>query len=59
MSILAQAPVNDEPDKRVLFFDHVEGRVPAHEASGLARHIAEKFYKENTGTGPLGPTVLA
>ncbi len=59
LSILAQVPVNDEPDKRVLFVDHVEGRVPAHEASGLARHLAKRFYKENMGTGASGPIVLA
>ncbi len=58
MSILAQAPVNDETDKRVLFYDHVEGLVPAHEALGLARHIAKRFY-ENTGSEASGLTVLA
>lgn len=58
MSILAQAPVNGETNKRVLFFDHEEGRIPAHEALGLARHIAKQFY-ENSNPATSGPTVLA
>ncbi len=58
MSILAQAPVNEETDKRVLLFDHVEGSVPAHEALGLARHIAKRFH-ENSNPAAPGPTVLA
>jgi len=53
LSILAQVPVNEETDKRVLFFDHVEGRVPAHEALGLARHIAKKASEVLTS----GPTM--
>lgn len=58
MSILAQAPVNEETDKRVLFCDHVEGSIPANEALGLARHIAKRFY-ENTDSEAFGPTILA
>ncbi len=56
LSILAQAPVNHETKKRVLFLDHLEGRVPDHEALGLARHIAKRFY-EDTGSEALGPTM--
>jgi len=58
LSILAQAPVNEETDKRVLFCDHEEGRVPAHEALGLARHISKRFH-ENINPATSGPTVLA
>ncbi len=58
MSILAQAPVNEETNKRVLFCDHVEGRIPLHEAVGFARHIAERFH-ENSNPAAPGPTLLA
>ena len=58
LSILAQAPVNRETDKRVLFFDHVEGKIPAQEALGLAHHINKRFYK-NSNPATSGPTVLA